>query len=271
LEALRAARVEVLPLQEGLSRLRGGSLPPRAAVITFDDGFFDFYDVALPLLNEFGVPATLYLCTHYCPYRLPIFNLIVPYLIWKSGRATVEWEQAGLPPMPALTYPERLQVTQILFRLAESRHLDTRGKDDLARHFAGHLGIDYEDILQSRLFQLVTPEEASLASRSGADIQLHTHRHRTPRDQALFAREIRDNRDRIREYTGREATHFCYPCGDYAAEFLPWLRELSVKSATTCQAGFASPRSEPLLLPRLLDDDRVTPVEFESWLCGVLL
>jgi peptidoglycan/xylan/chitin deacetylase (PgdA/CDA1 family) len=271
LEALRAARVEVLPLEEGLSRLRDGSLPPRAAVITFDDGFYDFYSVALPLLQEFGYPATLYLTTYYCGYRLPIFNLIVPYLLWKSGRATVEWGEAELPPTPAGTYPERDQVTQALVRLSEIRKLDTRGKDDLARQFAAHLSIDYDDLLRARLFQLVTPEEATLASRAGVDIQLHTHRHRTPRDHALFTREIRDNRDQIREYTGHEAAHFCYPCGDYAPEFLPWLRELGVKSATTCDAGLASRRSEPLLLPRLLDDQQVAPVEFESWLCGVLL
>jgi peptidoglycan/xylan/chitin deacetylase (PgdA/CDA1 family) len=271
LEALRAARIEVLPLEEGLSRLSAGSLPPRAAVITFDDGYHDFYHLALPLLREFAFPATLYLSTYYCDYRLPIFNLVIPYLLWKSGRTTVDLGEAELPPMPIGTYSERIRAAQMLFRLAERRHLDTRGKDDLARNFAAHLGIDYDMLIQARLFQLVTPGEATLISRAGVDIQLHTHRHRTPRDRALFAREIRDNRNRIREFTGHEATHFCYPSGDYAQEFLPWLRELGVKSATTCEAGLASRRSEPLLLPRLLDDNQLTPVEFEGWLCGILL
>ena len=271
LEALRAARIEVLPLEEGLARLRADSLPPRAAVITFDDGYYDFYSVALPLLQEFGLPATLYLSTYYCDYRMPVFNLMIPYLIWKSGRTKVDWGEAELPPMPVGTPSERFLVTQALLRLAESQQLDTRGKDDLARHFAAHLGINYDDLLQARLFQLVTPEEAALTSRAGIDIQLHTHRHRTPRDQALFTREIRDNRNRIREFTGRDATHFCYPSGDYAPEFLPWLRELGVKSATTCVAGLASRNSDSLLLPRLLDDDQATPLEFEGWLCGVLL
>ncbi len=271
LEALRAARIEVLPLEEGLSRLSAGSLPPRAAVITFDDGFYDFSSLALPLLREFAFPATLYLSTHYCNYRLPIFNLMISYLLWKSGRTTLDWGEAGLPPMPLGTYSERLRVTKALIQLAENRQLDTRGKDELVRRLAVHLGLDYDDLLQSRLFQLVTPEEAALASRAGTDIQLHTHRHRTPRDQALFMREIRDNRDRIRDFTGHEAVHFCYPSGDYAQEFLPWLREMGVKSATTCEKGLASRHSEPLLLPRMLDDDQVTPVEFESWLCGILL
>ncbi len=271
LQALRATRIEVLPLEEGLSRLHTGTLPPRAAVITFDDGFYDFYKLALPLLREFALPATLYLSTHYCGYRLPIFNLVIPYLLWKSGLATVDWEEAGLPLTPVGTYLERLRATQTLSQFAASRQLDTRGQDDLARRFAGYLGIDYDDLIQARLFQLVTPEEAALTYRAGVDIQLHTHRHRTPRDHALFIREIRDNRDRIRDFTGHDAFHFCYPSGDYAAEFLPWLRELGVRSATTCETGLASARSEPLLLPRVLDGEQVTPVEFEAWLCGLLV
>ncbi len=269
---MRSARIEALPLDEGLSRLRAGTLPPRAAVITFDDGFYDFYKLALPMLREFAYPATLSISsTHYCGYPLPIFNLMISYLLWKSGRTMLDWGDAGLPPMPLRTYPERVNETRALAQLAENRQLDTRGKDELSRDLAVHLGIDYDDLLQSRLFQLITPEEAASASRAGVDVQLHTHRHRTPRDQALFTREIRDNRDRIREFTGQEAVHFCYPSGDYAPEFLPWLRELDVKSATTCEKGLASRHSEPLLLPRLLDDDQVTPVEFESWLCGILL
>ncbi len=271
LEALRTSRVEVLPLEEGLSRLHAGSLPPRAAVITFDDGFFDFYKLALPLLREFALPATLYLSTHYCDYRLPIFNLVIPYMLWKSGRTTVDWEEAGLPPTPVGTYLERLRATRTLSQFAASRQLDTRGQDDLARRFAAHLGMDYDDLLQARLFQLVTPEEAALTSRAGVDIQLHTHRHRTPGDHSLFVREIRDNRNRIRDFTGREAVHFCYPSGEYAPEFLPWLRELGVRSATTCEAGLASPHSDPLLLPRMLDGEQVAPVEFEAWLCGILV
>jgi peptidoglycan/xylan/chitin deacetylase (PgdA/CDA1 family) len=271
LEALRAARVEVLPLEEGVARLRAGRLPPRAAVITFDDGFCDFHHLALPMLREFAFPATLYLSTHYCGYRLPVFNLIIPYLLWKSGRATVDWDETGLAPAPVRTYAERLRVTRALTQFAEDRQMDTRGKDDLARGLAVRLGIDYDDLIRARMFQLMTGEEAALASQGGADIQLHTHRHRTPRDQTLFAREIRDNRDRIREFTGREAVHFCYPSGDYAPEFLPWLRELGVKTATTCRRGFVSSRSESLLLPRVLDTDNVASVEFESWLSGILL
>lgn len=40
-----------------------GRLPERAVVLTFDDGFEDFYRQALPLLNRYGFTATLYVTT----------------------------------------------------------------------------------------------------------------------------------------------------------------------------------------------------------------
>jgi peptidoglycan/xylan/chitin deacetylase (PgdA/CDA1 family) len=101
------------------------------------------------------------------------------------------------------------------------------------------------------------------------DIQLHTHRHRTPRDRDLFLREIEDNRNHIRDLTGKTATHFCYPSGDYDPAFLPWLKEAGIVSATTCDTGLASPHSDPLLLPRMLDVSSLSSVEFEGWLTGI--
>ncbi len=85
LQWLRDWDANVLPLQEGLARLRADSLPPRSVVITFDDGFYDFYRHAWPLLSEFGYPSTLYLTTYHTLYRLPIFNLAVNYMLWKGG------------------------------------------------------------------------------------------------------------------------------------------------------------------------------------------
>ncbi|MGW6912419.1 polysaccharide deacetylase family protein [Kitasatospora sp. NPDC054939] len=54
--------LDVVPLRRLVSAVLGGPpLPPRAAVLTFDDGFADFYWTAAPLLVERGLPATLYL------------------------------------------------------------------------------------------------------------------------------------------------------------------------------------------------------------------
>lgn len=54
----------VVPLRQLVVALYGGSpLPPRSAVLTFDDGFADFHSTVAPLLAARDLPATLYVTT----------------------------------------------------------------------------------------------------------------------------------------------------------------------------------------------------------------
>jgi hypothetical protein len=101
------------------------------------------------------------------------------------------------------------------------------------------------------------------------DVQLHTHRHRTPLERSLFSAEIEENRREIARLTGAKASHFCYPSNTYSPELVHWLKELAIETATTCEPGIATPRSDRLLLPRLIDTSNVSLVEFESWIAGL--
>ncbi|MEI9811574.1 MAG: polysaccharide deacetylase family protein [Acidobacteriota bacterium] len=275
LRILRDNRYNVLPLREALRRMREGTLPPRSVAITFDDGEYNFHALAYPALREFQMPATVYLATYYCNNQLPVFDVAASYLLWRGrGRRL---ETANLPPEildgngsgidlsadnVRSTYMRmRTQVLQNSF--------STGDKDAVLRTLAGNLNLDYEDLARRRVFHLMTPEEVTEISRNGMDIELHTHRHRTPRDRDLFMREIDDNRRYIEEMTGVRPRHFCYPSGDYTPAFFPWLREAGVESATTCELGFADASQDPMELPRLLDLTSFSAVEFEGWLAGV--
>jgi len=270
MELLKRWEANVLPLGEALERLTSRSLPPRSVVITFDDGFVDFGAQAAPILREFRYPATLYLTTHYCLHRVPVFNLAVSYVLWKSGAAEADLHMLGIPlRLRSSKDQERQNSVRALLEYCEQRQMSTAERNEVAAGLAALLGVDYAEILNRRLLQILAPEEVSELSRAGIDMQLHTHRHRVPLERQLFLREIEDNRERIREMTGRRASHFCYPSGVHAAEFLPWLSEAGVESAVTCELGAAGPFSNRLLLPRVLDQTGVSRLDFEAWLCGV--
>ena len=53
----------VLPLEEALERLDAGTLPDRAAAITFDDGTRNLLTHAAPVLRDVGLPAAVFLAT----------------------------------------------------------------------------------------------------------------------------------------------------------------------------------------------------------------
>ncbi|MGH9351079.1 MAG: polysaccharide deacetylase family protein, partial [Terriglobia bacterium] len=256
---------------EALERLRAGSLPSRSVAITFDDGVWDFYPQAYPVLKKYGFPATIYLTTYYCNYNRPVFNVFCSYLLWKARHKTVEANPSlGLEERVDLSIPEvRDKTWAALLKFANRAGLSGEAKDELARELSHYLGLPYEEFIQKRILHILRPDEVSELASAGIDFELHTHRHRAPQRQDLFEREIEDNRMWIQKMTGKTAAHFCYPSGESHSEFFPWLRQLGVISATTCVPGFATPQSDPLLLPRLVDVMSLSAVEFEGWLAGI--
>lgn len=260
----------VLPLAEGIRRVYAGDLPERSVAITFDDGNYDFYARAYPLLQDYGFPATVYLTTYYSDHEHPVFHLICSYVLWKRrGTVVPVHSLLGAKTTLDLRTPEaRRQALNEVVGYADREGLSATEKNRLARSLADLLGEDHEELWSKRVLQLMNAAEVAELSAAGVDFQLHTHRHRTPDDPPLFQREIQDNRASIRAKTQSDAVHFCYPSGVYKTRFLPWLREEGVTSATTCEPGFASPASDPLLLPRLVDHTGLAPVEFEGWLTG---
>jgi peptidoglycan/xylan/chitin deacetylase (PgdA/CDA1 family) len=271
LETLRAMRCSVLPLGEALTRLRQRDLPPRSVAITFDDGTYDFYKVAYPLLKKHQFPVTVYQTTYYTDHEMPIFNLTCSYLLWKRrGEQLVSARELGLSePMDLRTELGRHRVVRGLIELSERENLTGQQKNELARRLAGILGIDYAAFSATRILQLMNAHEVAEVGKNGVDIQLHSHHHRTPEDEVLFRREISENRERIRALAGTQAAHFCYPSGVYRPEFPGWLEKENLVSATTCDAGLVDRHANPFLLPRFVDTSSRTQTEFESWISGL--
>ncbi|PIV01398.1 hypothetical protein COS54_01115 [Candidatus Shapirobacteria bacterium CG03_land_8_20_14_0_80_39_12] len=54
-----------LRLDEMVDRIKNGTLPSKSVVLTFDDGYTDFYDYVFPILKEKGIKATLFVISQY--------------------------------------------------------------------------------------------------------------------------------------------------------------------------------------------------------------
>ena len=272
LQTLIDGGFQVLTLEEGLSRLAANTLPDRSVVLTFDDGFYSFYQVAWPILKRYDLPATVYLTTYYCSYNRPVFDLISAYLLWQARPAIYPAHKiANLgSELDLRTGAARAHALRHLKRWAAEQNLSGSGKDELAQQLAEQLGIDYRDVLRRRLLHLMNPDEIAELARQGVDFELHTHRHRMPLDQDRLWEELKQNRCRIAEWTGGSPpNHFCYPSGVWHPSQLPWLQQWGIRSAATCQPGLVTRKTAALLLPRVIDHSELGHVEFESWLAGV--
>ena len=64
MQQLKDAGITVISMQDLLAWKRGEkNIPPRCAVITFDDGWKSQYEVAWPILKKFGYPVTMFIYT----------------------------------------------------------------------------------------------------------------------------------------------------------------------------------------------------------------
>ena len=270
-ESLQKGQFSVLPLGEGLQRLRAATLPPRSVAITFDDGTYDFLRQAYPLLKRYGFPATVYQTTYYTTVERPVFNLICSYMMWTRREEVIaDGDSVGLPgPLDLRSDASRFAIVRRLIERSERENKTGLQKDEIAAQLARLLKIDYDSLRARRILQLMNGRELQEIASNGVDVQLHTHRHRTPEDEVLFRKEIQDNRSTIQSFIATDPVHFCYPSGVYRPAFLSWLRMENVVSATTCDAGLAERESESLLLPRYVDHQNRTQLDFESWVTGV--
>ena len=263
---LRDSNCNVLGLGEALERLENGSLPQRSVVLTFDDGFADFYHVAWPILREFGFPATLYLTTYYVFRNLPVFDPALDYLLWKGRGNRLDWPEINQSAV-LLDPAGRQQMSHLLRTHVRSKELTATQKDGLLEDLAKRLGVDYDAFRRSRVLGLINTDEVRQLSKEGTDLQLHTHRHQTPIHQNLFSREIADNRSSMAALGLRASEHFCYPSGR-VVRGLHWLEELGIKSAVTCHVDLAARGSSRHLLPRVSDGFPLTETELVAWVHG---
>ncbi|MER7751668.1 polysaccharide deacetylase family protein [Kitasatospora sp. NPDC097643] len=89
LDRIADSGLTVVPLRRLVSALHGGpQLPPHCAVLTFDDGFEDFFWTVAPQLADRGLPATLFVTTGavHPPGGAPEGSLLPPaaMLTWRQ-------------------------------------------------------------------------------------------------------------------------------------------------------------------------------------------
>lgn len=238
----------VLPLREAVMRLRAGDLPRRTCCITFDDGYADNLTVALPILEKYHLPATVFVATGYLDGGR-MFNDAVIDAIGATSRNNLDLEGVDLG-RHALVSPEqrRTAIAAILEKL--KYRTPTQREADVARlvELCGCGDLPRDIMLSSA--------QVGELARRGVEIGGHTVSHAilTTLDDAQARTEIRLGKERLESLTNRPVTTFAYPNGrpqrDYSINHAAMMRELDFALAVSTAHGVANMNSDCFQLPR---------------------
>ncbi|MEP7311032.1 MAG: polysaccharide deacetylase family protein [Pseudomonadota bacterium] len=91
---------EPVTCRDVIAALRGvSSLPRNAVAITFDDGFSDLYEHAMPILERARVPATVFIPTDYIDSGEPLWFDLIAYILMNADARSiaVPFVDNGLP------------------------------------------------------------------------------------------------------------------------------------------------------------------------------
>lgn len=247
---------EVLPLQEAAAALAEGRLPRRAVAITFDDGYRDNHQQALPVLQRHGLPATFFIASGYLDGGR-MWNDTLIEAVRRSPLPALDLRDTPLAALGALPLADvdarRSAMEALIGRLKylapeERQHW----VDRLAERAAAVLP---EDLMMSRA-------EVRALHEAGMEIGAHTRHHPILRglDRATVAREIESNCDDLARITGQRPRLFAYPNGrpeqDYDAATREVVSEFGFRAAVSTAWRAARVGDDLLQLPRYMPWER---------------
>lgn len=239
-----------LPLLEANQLLKQGKLPRRACCITFDDGYADNLTVALPILQSYRLPATVFVATGYLGGQT-MFNDAVAHAVALCKKPQLDLSELDLGRHALETISDRRSATDAIvrhlkFRTPESRHSGLARLLEIAE--CGPLPTG----------PMLSRDQVRQLADQGVEIGGHTVMHpvltSVSKERALA--EVVEGKRELELITGRSIRVFAYPNGkpqrDYAACHVEMVKEAGFELAVTTINDLATPMDDIFQLPRFL-------------------
>jgi peptidoglycan/xylan/chitin deacetylase (PgdA/CDA1 family) len=249
---VRRLGFEIVPLDAVPDRLAHPREKPFVA-LTFDDGYRDNVEHALPVLRRHGAPWTVFAVADYASGRGQLWWIELEEAVRRLDRVRLVIDGTERE-LPAGSVAEKRAAFATAYR-----HLRAGPEPHLRRVIAGwaaEAGIDSAALVRSLC--LDWEELRRLSREPGVTIGAHTLSHPmlAKHDEATARREILDSQASIAEELGLAVAHFAYPVGDPTSagprEFAI-ARQAGFSTAVTTRPGhvFADHAAHPTALPRV--------------------
>lgn len=249
---LLATRFNVLPLSEACQRLASRSLPPRAVCVTFDDGYADNAEVALPILQRYRLPATFFVATAYLDGGCMWNDAIIEAIRRAPERLDLSRFEQGVHCLDGPESRRALIATLVgafKYLPADER---VRRVEELAAAVDAGLPTDL----------MMTSAQVRRLADAGMEVGGHTRSHPilATLSEAEARAEIEGGKRDLETILGLPIRLFAYPNGkrdiDYRSVHRRLVERAGFSAAVSTNWGAATAASDPFELPRFTPWDR---------------
>lgn len=248
-----ARRYRVLPLSEALTHLQAGTLPPRSCAITLDDGYQNNQDVAFPILQRLGLPATIFVVTSLVGTQ----EVLWPDRLWLllAGAQVSELDLSALGLGRRTLGTAREREAAYVQAVTALKAMPAPAKDACLERLTSLVGGGAEPAAGP--FRLMGWDAVrSLAASGLVSFGAHTTHHEILRHQndEAVARAVTDSHTRLSKELGATPSVFAYPNGrliDFDQRAIAAVEQAGIPFALSTVKGLAGTGSPPRALPRI--------------------
>ena len=206
------------------------------AVITFDDGYVDFYEEAFPVLKDLGLPATVFLPTDYIGQPKPLAHDRIYWLLKLALAGSVPMTAPLLKAGVAADIAAEFSGSGDLLYLTDKLvYLPNELRENAILEMEGELGDKFEDYPKE--YQLLNWEMVKEMARNGIDFGGHTANHviLPLEDESVMKTEIDRCKKTLESELGRKVASFAYPNGEYNDSIRQMAADAGFSLAVTTQ------------------------------------
>jgi peptidoglycan/xylan/chitin deacetylase (PgdA/CDA1 family) len=247
-------------LSEAVHDLRNGTLREHTACITFDDGYANNLDLAAPILQRLGVPATFFIATGFSRGGM-MFNDKLTHVFRQAKGSEIDLSVYNLGRWPVDCETSRRESMNTVIR--KLKHLKYAEREALSDAI----------VMQSNTtvdpHPMMSFDQIKLLANMGFEIGAHTVSHPILRElpDGEAENEIRTSREELKALTGQKVQMFAYPNGrpgdDYDLRHTQMVKNAGFIGAVSTIPGAASKQSDLYQIPRF------TPWYGASWRSGL--
>ena len=242
---------EIVPLEQTILGNYKPNESKKICAITFDDGYKDFVEYALPIIKKHNVPASMYVITDCVDSGLPPWTFIFNHLLLNTKNSTLEIDSVEVPnnirKIKWTTLREKVTYINYI------SHVLKRISDEERESIMQQIHAQIKDVVNPHGL-MMTWDDIRNICKEGIEIGSHSANHPVlSKDLHLdnVKHELKRSGEEIEKEIGKFPLAISYPFGIYNNEAKKIAKQVGYKMGLTVFPKEFSTNEDQFEIPRI--------------------